>query len=502
MDHVRIAVAAAGFAGIGLAAQLVATGERDFVVLERADDVGGTWRDNTYPGCACDVPSHLYSFSFAPNPDWSRTYSPQPEIQDYLRRVAQDTGVLPHVRLGIEVLEASYDEAAAVWRIETSTGALTADVFVVATGPLSEPAVPDLPGLDTFAGTVWHSARWNHDHDLTGERVAVVGTGASAIQFVPQVAPVAGRLTVFQRTPPWIMPRPDRPITRVEKWAYRRFPALQRLVRTFVYWRQELVLMPGLVYFPSLMKGIEKIARRNIERQVPDAALRAKVTPSYRMGCKRVLISNDWYPALSRPNVDVVTDRIVEVRPEGVVTDDGAVHEVDTLILGTGFTVTDIAIADRITGRGGRSLAEVWDHSPRAYLGSTVPGFPNMFFLVGPNTGPGHTSVVFYIESQVRYLLDALATMQRDRVRTLEVRPDVFTSFNDDLQRRMQRTVWLTGGCGSWYLDAKGRNTTLWPGPSFEVRLRTRRFDVESYAVTIGTPDRRPVAAGLTASAS
>jgi cation diffusion facilitator CzcD-associated flavoprotein CzcO len=295
-------------------------------------------------------------------------------------------------------------------------------------------------------------------------------------------------VTVFQRTPPWVMPRPDRATTAVERWAYRRFPVLQRLVRTFVYWRQELVLMPGLVYFPPLLRIGEAVAKRTIAHHLPDEELRAKVTPAYRLGCKRVLISNDWYPALAQPNVDVVTEPIVEVRPHGVVTADGVDHPADTLILGTGFKVTDMVIADRVHGRGGRSLAQEWDSSPQAYLGSTVPGFPNLFILVGPNTGPGHTSVVFYIEGQVRYIVDALETMQRDRIATVEVRRDVFTRFNADLQRRMKRTVWLTGGCGSWYLDAKGRNTTLWPGPSFEVVLRTRRFDVESYDVRIGRP--------------
>ncbi|MBV9292787.1 MAG: NAD(P)/FAD-dependent oxidoreductase [Frankiales bacterium] len=471
-----------------MAVKLLEAGERDFVVLERGDDVGGTWRDNTYPGCACDVPSHLYSFSFAPNPDWSRTYSPQPEIQDYLRRTARDFGVLPFVRLGTEVVEASYDETTNRWHIVTSQGELTADVFVVATGPLSEPSVPDVPGLETFAGAVWHSARWDHGHDITGERIGVIGTGASAIQFVPEVAKTASQVTVFQRTPPWVMSRPDRRISRAEKLLYRRVPALQKLVRWFVYWRQELLLMPGLVYFPAMLKLGEKVARRTIDRHITDPALRAKVTPTYRLGCKRALISNDWYPALARDNVDVVTDRIVEVRPHGVVTADGVEHGIDTLVLGTGFKVTDMAIADRVRGRGGVSLAEVWDNSPRTYLGSTLPGFPNLFFLVGPNTGPGHTSVVFYVEGQVRYVVDALATMRRDRLATVDVRRDVFERFNDRLQQRMQRTVWVTGGCGSWYLDAKGRNTTLWPGPSFEVVLRTRRFDVEDYDVTIERP--------------
>ena len=471
---------------------MLEAGETDIVVLERGDDVGGTWRDNTYPGCACDVPSHLYSFSFAPNPDWTRTYSPQPEIQDYLRRCADDLGVRSYVETGTEVTSAAWDDGEAVWRIETSRGPLTAEVFVAATGPLSEPAVPDVPGLDTFAGAVFHSAQWDHDHDLAGERVAVIGTGASAIQFVPAIASIVDRLHVFQRTAPWVMPRPDRPIPRLARTAFRRLPWLQKLMRTLIYWRQEL-LVPGLVYRPQLLKVVEAVGRKHLRDQVPDPELRAKLTPHYRVGCKRILLSNDWYPALTRRNVEVVTDGIAEVREHSVVTTDGTAREVDTIILGTGFHTTDIAIADRIKGRDGETLADVWQGSPSAYIGTAVPGFPNMFFMVGPNTGPGHTSVVFYIESQIRYILDALATMSRDGVGVVDVRRDVFERFNDRLQQRMQRTVWMTGGCQSWYVDNNGRNSTLWPGPSFEVRWRMRRFDLEHYDVRVAERRRATV---------
>ena len=311
--HVRIAVVGTGFAGLGMAIRLKQDGIDDFVVLERAQDVGGTWRDNTYPGCACDVPSHLYSFSFAPNPDWTRTFSSQPEIWGYLRGCAERFGVTPHIRYGHELLHATWDGEAQRWSVETSRGALTADVLVLGTGPLSEPAIPDVPGLDSFRGTTFHSARWDHDHDLSGERVAVIGTGASAIQFVPQIQPQVARLHLFQRTPAWVVPRPDRPVKPWARRLFRRLPVAQALVRAFIYWLREL----SVLFFkhPKLMGMNEGLGRRHLERSVTDPELRARLTPSYRMGCKRILISDDYYPAVSQPNVEVVTEHISEVRP-------------------------------------------------------------------------------------------------------------------------------------------------------------------------------------------
>lgn len=495
--HFRMAIVGAGFSGLGLGIKLLEEGIDEFVILERRDEVGGTWRDNSYPGCACDVPSHLYSFSFAPNPDWSHTYSRQPEIQDYLRRTARESGVLAYVRFGHRVQGARWDEDGQHWNVVTSRGELTASFLVSAMGPLSAPAWPDIPGLESFEGKVFHSARWDHDHDLADERVGVIGTGASAIQFVPEIQPEVGRMHVFQRTPAWILPRPGRSTTRLECRIYRRLPLLQKLVRSAVYWRQELLLVPGLVWRPQLTKALEALARRHLRKHVPDASMRERLTPHFRLGCKRILISNEWYQALAEPNVELVTDGIREVKAHSVVTADGKEREVDTLILATGFRVTDAAGARRIHGRGGVSLGERWQESPQAYLGTTVAGFPNLFLLVGPNLGPGHTSVVFYTESQVRYILDCLDEMERCGATSVEVREDVQHAYNRELQERMRRSVWTTGGCNSWYLDRTGRNTTLWPGFSWELRWRTRRFDVESYRMQTGAPTeaRTPVAA-------
>lgn len=478
--RVRVAIIGSGFAGLAMAVRLKQSGEHDFVVLERAADLGGTWRDNSYPGCACDVPSNLYSFSFALNPYWSRAFSPQAEIHAYLRRTAREFGLLPHIVFSAEVTQAQWVEADQEWQVQTPRGTVRARVLVSAAGPLSDPAYPSIPGLGTFEGTTFHSATWDHDHDLTGKRVAVVGTGASAVQFVPHVQRAAAQLHLFQRTPPWILPRPDRRIPAAQQRLYAAVPALQKAVRAGVYWRQEAML-PGLVHKPELMKGVEKLARAHLRWTVKDPVLRAKLTPDYRLGCKRILIANGFYPAVSQPNVEVVTDRITAITPRGVTTADGRQREVDTIIFGTGFHVTDIAIADRVRGRHGETLAERWKGSPQAYLGTSVAGFPNLFLLVGPNTGPGHTSVIFFVESQVAYVLDALRAMEERGVTSLDVRQDAQDAFNDEVQERMEGTVWTSGGCGSWYLDENGRNTTLWPGFSFELRWRTRRIDLSRY---------------------
>jgi len=478
--YVHVAVIGSGFAGIGASIALADAGI-DHVVLERADDVGGTWRDNTYPGCRCDVPSHLYSFSFAPNPDWSETYSPQPEIWAYLRRVAAERGVVDRTRFGHDVLDVSWDVDHRRWNLTTAAGPLTADVLLLGNGPLAEPALPDIPGIDTFEGTTFHSARWDHDHDLTGERVAVIGTGASAIQFVPEIQPQVEKLTVFQRTPPWVLPHGNRRITKAERALYRRLPLAQQWVRYLVYWSRE-AFATALIRNSKGLAVLEQVARRHLEHQVPDRDLRAKVTPEYRPGCKRLLPSNDWYPALGKPNVDVVTEKIIEVRPHAVVTADGTEHEVDTIIFGTGFRVTDNPVADRVRGRLGRTLAERFsEQGMAAYLGTTVPEFPNFFLLAGPNTGIGHTSLVVMMEAQYRYVIDALRTMERRGAATAEVRETALRSFSDEIQNKAAGTVWNSGGCSSWYLDAEGRNTTLWPDHTFKFVRRTRRFDPGRY---------------------
>jgi len=477
--HHRFAIVGAGFSGLGMAIKLKRAGVEDFVVLERTGDVGGTWNVNTYPGCQCDIPSHLYSFSFAPNPNWSRTYSRQPEIWEYLRRVSREQGIDPHIRFHHEVTAARWDEQAERWRIETNAGALTADMLVAGPGPLSAPKLPEIDGIETFQGTIFHSAEWNHEHSLHGERVAVIGTGASSIQIVPHIQPKVSKLHLFQRTAPWVVPHRDRETSHWERALYRALPPAQRLVRAFVYASRELFVFT--LMHPRAGSLPERAGRKHLRDQVPDPELRAKLTPRYRIGCKRTLISNDYYPALRQPNVELVTDSITAIAPRGVITADGEEREVDTIILGTGFHVTDMPVAGWVHGHDGRTMDEVWQGTPQAYLGTTVAGFPNLFMLVGPNTGLGHNSIVFMIESQLNYVMDCLRHIDREAISTFEVREDVQRRFNDDIQRQLDGTVWTSGGCVSWYLDANGRNSTVWPGFTWPFRRRLRRFDPADY---------------------
>jgi len=480
-DHHRVAIVGTGFSGLGIAIRLKERGEHDFVLLERAADVGGTWRDNTYPGCRCDVPSHLYSFSFAPNPNWSSTFSPQPEILDYLKDCADRFGVTPHIRFDTEVEEASWDGDAQLWRIETSNGPITADALVAAQGPLSEPSLPEVPGLDSFEGKAFHSARWDHEHDLTGERVAVVGTGASAIQFVPEIQPKVAQLKVFQRTAPWVIPHRNRAVSRWERRLFRLFPPAQLAMRAAIYWARESFVL--IFRHRGVGRLLEQLPLRHMRSQVKDPELRRKLTPDYSLGCKRILPTNEWYPALAQPNVEVVSGAVTEVRPNSVVAEDGTEHEVDTIIFGTGFHVTDVPIADRITGREGETLAETWQGSMQAYKGTTVAGFPNLFFLVGPNTGLGHNSIVFMIESQIAYVLGALDAMRRRGAGTLEVRPEAQHAYNAELDRMTEGSVWVTGGCASYYIDRNGHNSALWPTFTWPFRRRLREFDVAAYTL-------------------
>jgi cation diffusion facilitator CzcD-associated flavoprotein CzcO len=476
--HLRVAIVGAGFSGLGMAIRLKEAGIGPFLVFERFDGIGGTWRANHYPGCCCDVPSHVYSFSFALSRDWTRGFAPQGEILAYLERTAEEHGVVPHLRLGHEVREAAWDGDAGHWVVETSHGRFTADVLVNAGGALSEPKAPDIPGLDRFAGTTFHSARWDHDHDLSGERVAVIGTGASAIQFVPAIQPVVGRMTVFQRTPPWVIPRWDHRISRAEHLLLR-LPFAETVVRGVLYWLLETRVV-GFRH-PRVMRLADRIGRWHLRRQVRDPVLREKLTPDYVMGCKRILISDDYYPSLDRDNVDVVTEPIAEVTERGVRTRDGTEHEVDTIIFGTGFEVTRPPSAARVRGADGRTLAEHWDRSMQAYKGTTVPGFPNLVMMTGPNTGLGHNSMVFMIESQLAYVLDALRVLDERGAKVFEVRPEAVARYNEALQRELEGTVWTAGHCRSWYLDDTGRNTTLWPSFSYAFRRRTRRFDPGAY---------------------
>ena len=477
VTEVEVVVVGSGFSGIGVGVYLRRAGVTDFVLLEKADRVGGTWRENSYPGAACDVPSHLYSFSFAQNPTWTRAFSPQPEILDYLERCADDFQLRPHIRLGAEVLTAHFDAHDARWTVRCADGrSFRARALVLGNGALHVPAFPTIPGLADFAGKVFHSARWDHQHELRGRSVGVLGTGASAIQIVPAIAPIVGTLRLFQRTPAWVVPRPDHAIGPRARKLYAKLPGLQRLIRAAIYWQLEVRAL-GFAHAP-ILKFLEPLIRLHIARSVRDPALRARLIPSYRMGCKRILLSNDFYPALQRPNVELITDAIDHIEPAGVRTRDGVLHELDTLVLATGFRVNDYLAKIAITGPDGRDLNELWQREPGTYLGITVAGFPNLFLLMGPNTGLGHNSMIFMIEAQARYAVQCILAL-RSRP-TLEVRPEVQRRFNAEIQARLAASVWQTG-CRSWYQDEHGRNSALWPGFTFDYWRRTRRLRLADY---------------------
>ncbi|MFJ4693985.1 flavin-containing monooxygenase [Streptomyces sp. NPDC088766] len=493
-EHVRVAVIGSGFGGLGAAVRLRREGITDFVVLERASSVGGTWRDNSYPGCACDVPSHLYSFSFAPNPDWPRTFSGQEHIRAYLEHVADVFRLRPHIRFDAEVERMAWDPERLRWDIETAAGRLSADVVVSATGPLSDPRIPEIPGLDSFPGKVFHSARWDHDYDLTGKRVAMVGTGASAIQIVPAIQPKVGRLTLFQRTPPWVMPRMDRAISGAERWLHKQLPFTTQARRGLLWGIRELQVQ-AFTKRPDELGFVERLAKRNMARAVEDPALRAKLTPDYRIGCKRILLSSEYYPALTRPNVDVVASGLREIRGNTLVAADGSEAEADAIVFGTGFRVTDMPIAERVVGADGRTLAESWKGGMEALRGASAAGFPNWMTIIGPNTGLGNSSMILMIESQLNYMADYLRQLDVLGGRAaLDARPSAVHAWNRRVQDRMTRTVWNTGGCTSWYLDANGRNTTIWPGTTGEFRRATWRVDLAEYEI-LRAPAARETAA-------
>jgi cation diffusion facilitator CzcD-associated flavoprotein CzcO len=474
-----VAIVGAGFAGIGMAIRLLRHGIDDVVVLERAAEIGGTWRDNAYPGCACDIPSMLYSFSFAPNANWTRTYPAREEIWDYLRRCVARYDLGSRIRCNAEVADAAYDEAAGTWRIGIRGGAtLEARALIWATGALNRPYVPQLPGIERFAGVAFHSSRWNDAVDVAGKDVAVIGTGASAIQIVPAIAPVAQRVTLFQRTPAWVIPRGDGPVSARRRFLRGRIPGAAWLERKAIYWALEMRAY-GFTVNPRMLRVVEKQVRRGLARAIPNPDLRRALTPDYHLGCKRILISDDYYPALQRDNVRVVTEAIREVRERSIVTADGAEHPADAIVFATGFRATEAPDA-RVNGRAGATLADAWRDGMAAYLGTSVAGFPNLFFLIGPNTGLGHNSMILMMEAQYRYVLSALTLLRRRGARALDVRRDVQERYNARLQKRLARTVWATG-CSSWYRDRNGKITALWPGFTFTFRALTRRVRPERY---------------------
>jgi len=460
----RIAVIGSGFGGLGMGARLRQAGIESFTIYEKAHRVGGTWRDNTYPGAACDVPSHLYSLSFAPKPDWSRKFSPQPEILDYLESLVDRFSLRPHIRFGSELEEARFDEGTETWRLRFVDGSEDeADVVVAATGQLNRPSIPPIPGLDDFAGTSFHSARWEHDHDVTGRDVAVIGIGASAIQFVPEVAKTARSVTLFQRSSNFIVPKPDAEFSDRSKSRFRRWPWLQRLYRMSIWLRLDV----RWVWFREGSRSAQLLQRR-LDRQLSpmagDGLTAQALVPDYPLGCKRILISNDWYPTLEQPNVTVVTDPVEKVT-ESAVAAGGQEHPADTIIFGTGFASTGFLAPMRIIGRGCASLHERWKEGAEAHLGMTVSGFPNLFVMYGPNTNLGHNSIIFMLERQMAYVLTCVRRLVEDGVTALDIRPEVEGRYNEEVQRRLGHTVWAAS-CHSWYKTATGKITNNWPGPS------------------------------------
>jgi cation diffusion facilitator CzcD-associated flavoprotein CzcO len=482
-----IVIIGAGFAGIGAAIRLQQAGIHSFTMFERAGEIGGTWRDNTYPGAACDVPSHLYSFSFELDPDWSRAYAESHEIQAYLLRCVEKHGLRRHLRLDTAITEARFDEAAGSWALTTSRGErVTARVVISAVGGLVDPAYPDIEGLGSFRGEIFHTARWSHGCDLAGRRVAVIGTGASAVQVVPAIAPRVGKLSVYQRSAAWVMPKRDRLVSERTKRLFRRHPAALRAWRWLLFAMTEAMGPMVVLDAPRLKRLPQRASLRHLARSVSDPELRRKLTPHFQFGCKRVLVSDDYWSSFERENVELVTEGIAGIREHAIATRDGALHPTDVIVLATGFALGLATAPFPILGRGGRSLDQAWSRGAVAYKGVSVAGFPNWFFLMGPNTGPGHTSVLVYTEAQIAYVLQAIRRIRAEGLRSVEVREAVQDRYNRGLQRRMPHTSWLSG-CHSWYLGADGANHALYPGFASEYCLRTRRFVGSEYEIARGS---------------
>ncbi len=478
-----VAVLGAGFSGIGAAIKLKEANFSNFLVFEKAAEIGGVWRENTYPGCACDVPSALYSYSFAPNPKWSRMFAQQAEIKQYLKQTARAFGVMPFVRLEHEMQESIWDDQHKHWQIKTSQGDFYARFIIMACGPMHEPVYPRIKGLAVFKGEIFHSARWNHNYDLTGKRVAVIGSGASAIQFVPEIQPKVAKLTLLQRTPQWVLPKADQAFPALIRKVFDQWPVTQQLLRGGLYGVYES--LNNSAHHPDLIKHLQKIALWNIRRTIKDPALRTKLTPDFTIGCKRILQSNEWYPALAQSNVEVLRTGVQEIKGNAVIASDGSHHEVDAIILGTGFEVSNPPIAKHIRGKSGKTLAEVWHGSPIGYLGTMTAECPNAFVMFGPNIAINNSAFII-IEAQVAMIVEALTKARRDNILTIEVDPERQTQFNDEVQQALQGTVWNIGGCSSYFIDANGRNSTVWPWSTFEMKRRMARFNLKDYLINQG----------------
>ncbi len=476
-----IAVVGGGFGGVGAAVMLRRAGYRDVTVFERGERVGGVWHHNTYPGAACDVPSHLYEFSFAPNPRWSRRYAPQAEIQAYLEDVARREGVLDRIRTSTEVERAEWDEERATWRLETTAGEHEADVLLTACGQLSVPATPLIPGLRDFEGPCFHTAEWRHDVPLEGRRVAVIGTGCSAIQVVPAIQPIVERVDVYQRSPGWTIPKLDFAYSERAQRLFERFPLLQRLDRAAVFWFMELGAA-AMTRHRWLLAPFRALGRWQINRAIKDPELRRKVTPTDEIGCKRIMLTDDWYPTLTRPNVELITDRIAEITPRGVRAEDGTERPVDVLVLATGFQSHGFVAPMEVVGAGGRTLRDEWGDVPHAYLGMSVPGFPNLFLLYGPNTNGGTGSVIYTIEANVQHVIEALRALDRAEAREIEVRRERAEAFDRELRAALAGTVWHSG-CRNWYVDPNGNDPNQWPWLWSTYRRRAERLEPEAYAL-------------------
>jgi cation diffusion facilitator CzcD-associated flavoprotein CzcO len=476
-----VAIVGGGLGGVAAGAMLQRAGYEDFTLFEKGERLGGVWNFNTYPGLTCDIPSHLYELSFAPNPNWSRRFSPGPEIRTYVEDVARRYGVSERSRLGTEVQRASFDEARSRWTLQTRAGEHEADVLIAACGQLSVPKTPQIPGLDSFAGPSFHTARWRHDVDLAGKRVAVVGTGCTAIQVVPSIQPEVARLDVYQRSPGWTLPKMDFAYAPRTKRLFKRFPILQRLDRRATFAFMEFATT-GMTRRPWMLAPLRAAARRQIKRQVSEPELRRKVTPTDAVGCKRVMLTDDWYPALGKPNVELITDRIAEVVPDGLVTETGEKRPADVLILATGFATHGFVAPMEIAGREGRTLTDAWGGLPRAYLGITVPGFPNLFLLYGPNTNGGAGSVIDVHEGAMAHVIDAMHALDDAGARAIEVQPAAAEQFDGELRAALANTVWETG-CSNWYVDANGNNPNQWPWTWSTYYRRTARIDPTAYAL-------------------